>query len=154
MGYAAYFLLMWLFTGNPFEGFLAQRHYPNQPSIANIVNLPGVWRAFTNAGSFHGSMDSILDRGFFVLFLVSLYGIWRLNKVYFLYALFAGAVPALSTWFFSYSRNIAMCFPLFILLAHFLQPKERRWAFWYYVLLLAGLQFFFLVQYLNFRWAG
>jgi hypothetical protein len=154
LGYATYFVVMLAFTGNPFEGFQAQRFYPNQPSLGNIVNVARVVKSFCNVHSFHDSMTSGLDRGFFVLFLASLPLIWRLDRTYFWYALFAGAVPALSTWFFSYSRNVMMCFPIFILLAHHLQGRGKGWMVWYYVALMAGVQVFFAIRYVNREWAG
>jgi hypothetical protein len=154
LGYAAYFGAMWAFTGDPFEGFKAQRFYPNQPSLRNIVNVAGIARAFFNVGSFHTMMTSGLDRGLFVLFLFSLPFIWRLNRTYFWYALFAGAVPGLSTWFVSYTRNVMMCFPLFILIAQRLEGRGRGWLVWYYAVLLAGAQALLAVRYVNREWAG
>jgi hypothetical protein len=153
-GYLAYFGVLWAFTGNPFEGYQAQRFYPNKPSIGNIFDIAGSVRAFLDVQSFHGARTSLLDRGFFVVFVAALPAIWRLNHTYFWYALFAGGVPGLATWFFSYSRNIMMCLPLFIVLGVRLQGPEKRWLRWYYLLLLGGLQVFFLVRYVNFMWAG
>ena len=153
-GYLCYFAVLWSFTGNPLEGYQAQRFYPNKPSIANIFNVSGILKSFLNVRSLHDLISSVLDRLFFVLFAVSLPLIWRLNKTCFWYAVFVGAVPALSAWFFSYSRNIMMCFPMFIVLGMACQPARRRWLVSYYLLLLAALQVFFLVQYVSFRWAG
>ncbi len=154
LGYGAYFALMYFLTGNALEGFEAQRFYPHKPSIGNMVNVSGIYHSFVNVGSFHDSMNSALDRVFFLIFLVSLPFIWRLNKTLFFYAIFAGGVPALSTWFFSYSRNVMMCLPLFIVLAIHLQGANRRWWRWSLLTGLFGLQVFFLTRYLNFMWAG
>ena len=154
LGYGAYFAAMYLLAGNALEGFEAQRFYPNKPSIGNMVNLPGIFNSFVNVGSFHNSMDSALDRAFFLVFLMSLPFIWRLNKTLFFYAIFAGGVPALSTWFFSYSRNVMMCLPLVIVLAVHLQGPERRWIRRPLLAGLFGLQLFFLIRYVNFMWAG
>jgi len=153
-GYATYFGIMWAFTGNPFEGYQAQRFYPTQPSLAKIFDIAGAVRSLSDIQSLHDPKTSVLDRGFFLLFAGSLPCIWRLNKTYFWYALFAGGVPALASSFFSYSRNIMMCLPLFIVLGVHLQGPEKHWLRWYYLVVLGALQVFFLVLYMNFMWAG
>lgn len=154
LGYASYFVVFWSTTGNPFEGMQAQRFYPNQPSIANVFNVTGILKAFLNVHSFHGSMDSALDRFFFVVFLASLPLVWRLSRTYFWYALCAGSIPALSTWFFSYSRNVITCFPIFIALGALGAERKERWMLYYYAALLSTVQGFFLVRYVSFKWAG
>jgi len=52
-GWAAYLGIMYLATGNPWEGFQAQRHFPNQPALANMVNLTAAGKAFLNYDGFH-----------------------------------------------------------------------------------------------------
>ena len=93
LGYAGYFGLMYAWTGNPFEGFEAQRFYPYSPSVGNMFNAGGVASAFLNVNSLDGMMDSGMDRGFFVLFLALLVPMYRLKKTWFFYALPAG-MPA------------------------------------------------------------
>ncbi|HXT41965.1 MAG TPA: hypothetical protein VN887_18290 [Candidatus Angelobacter sp.] len=154
LGYAAYFGVMYAWTGNPFEGFVAQKAYPNSPSIANMFDFPAFWSAFTNVGSLDGMMDSALDRGFFVLFLALLPLIYRLNKTWFWYTLPTGLVPALTSYFMSYRRYIMVCFPVFIVLAMLLGKTKSRWVFWYYVVILAVLQGWAVKQFVNFNWAG
>ncbi len=100
LGYAAYFGVMAATAGNPFAGFAAQKHYLNQPSIANIVNVPGFVASFFHVGLHHGMADSPIDRAFFVVFVISLPWLWRLNKPYFLYALGSGLAPAMSNFLF------------------------------------------------------
>lgn len=153
LGYATYFGLMYATTGNAFEGFEAQRFYPNQPSIANIFNLPGFLEHFFMPLQLHGMLDSAVDRGWFVLLLACLYPLWRLNKVYFVYAAFVGLVPAASSWFLSYTRNVMMCFPLFIVLALWL-ARRPRWWFWGLLAGFGGCQLWFLWRYVNFRWVA
>jgi hypothetical protein len=145
---------MYSFTGNALEGFQAQRFYPPKSSIGNMFDLAGFWRSFINARSLHDAMTSVLDRFFFVVFVGSLYPIWRLEKQYFFYALFAGGVPALASHFFSFTRYVMMCFPLFVVLGQFLQAQDRRWILWYYVIMLASLQALCLLRYINQNWAG
>jgi hypothetical protein len=54
----------------------------------------------------------------------------------------------------SYRRYIMICFPVFVALALFFDKTNRRWAFWYYVILLAALQFWVATRFVNFYWAG
>jgi hypothetical protein len=154
LGYASYFLIILYFTGNPFEGFEAQKQYPNQPSISNLFNYRAITEAFFNIGAFHRQMDSFLDRFLFVLFLGSLYWIYRLRKVYVPYALASGAIPAMSTYFFSYTRNIMMTFPLMITLANEFKGRDNRHLFWSIVALSGIIQIYFIIRYINFYWVA
>jgi hypothetical protein len=153
-GYAGYFALMHWFTGNPWEGFEAQRHYPNQPSVGNILDLPGFLSAFIRVGALHGVTDSVIDRALFVVFVLTLPVMWRLDRRYFWWGIGAGLVPAMSNGFFSYNRFIELCFPVFIVLGHWLGRPER-WGWLAYYLVLAGVvQVVFLIRHINFFWAG
>ena len=154
LGYAAYFALMYAWTGNAFEGFDAQKSYPNSPSIANMFNYHGFTNALLNVHTLDGIVDSALDRAFFLLFLALLWPIYRLDKVWFFYVLPAGLVPALSSWFMSYRRYIMVLFPMFVVLALLLRKAKSRWLFWYYVVLMAALQAWAVKQFINFNWAG
>jgi hypothetical protein len=154
LGYAAYFLVMWLFTGNPFEGFVAQQSYPNQPSIGNVLDLGGALRGFFNIGSFNAGTDSAVDRYLFLVAAGALALVWRLDKTYFAYSVLAVLIPALSNIFWSYSRQMMMAFPVFIALAVWLQDRERRWLWWYLLLLMTGLQLYMIARYVNFNWAA
>jgi hypothetical protein len=154
LGYAAYFGLMRIWTGNAFEGFAAQRAYPNSPSIANIFDLPAFARAFANVSGLDGMLDGAIDRALFIVFLAMLPLVYRLNRTWFWYALPTGLVPAMSNQFFSYRRFIVVCFPVFIALAQLFARSRSRWLFWYYVVLLAGLQAWAVKQFMTFNWAG
>lgn len=154
LGYALYFGLMYAWTGNAFEGFEAQKAYPNSPSIRNMFNLSGFWDALVNVGSLDGMTDGLLDRAFFVLVLVALPAVWRLNRVWFWYVLPAGLVPALTSWFMSYRRYVVVLFPVFVVVAQWLARTKSRWVFWYYVVVLAALQAWAVKQFVNFNWAG
>lgn len=155
LGYLAYFAFMRAATGNPLEGFQAQRFYPNQPSIAHIFDLRAFLDAFWMPVRLHGMTDSAIDRGLFVLVLAALFLVFRLSKVDFAYALPVGVVPAMSSWFFSYNRNMMMCFPVFIALALLLMKgSARRAVFWCLIVLMFGIQLWFLKRHLDFYWAG
>ncbi|MBU6401329.1 MAG: hypothetical protein KGS61_13520 [Verrucomicrobia bacterium] len=153
-GYGVYFGLMTAWTGNPIEGFIAQRGYPNSPSIRNMFDLPRFADALLNVDSLGGMMGGALDRVFFLLFVALLPLIWRLDRVWFFYTLPAGLVPALTSWFMSYRRYFMVLFPAFIVLAQLLGKTKSRWLFWYYVALLAAVQAWAVSQFINFKWAG
>ncbi|MCL4789606.1 MAG: hypothetical protein KJ070_22925 [Verrucomicrobia bacterium] len=153
LGYATYFVTMHAWTGNAFEGFEAQKAYPNSPSISNILNVAGFLNSLVNLHTVDGMLDAALDRGFFVLFLALLPAVWKLNRTWFWYTLPTGLIPALSNYFLSYRRFIMLCFPLFIVLAQLL-AKGPRWMFWYYVILLAAMQAWAVLRFVNFNWAG
>lgn len=154
LGYACYFGIMHAFTGNTFEGFEAQKLYPTAPSIGNLFDLRGFFSALLAVGSFDGVTDALLDRLFFILCLASLPAVWRLNRIWFWFILAAGIVPAMTVLFMSYRRYVVVCFPLFIVLAQLCQKPERRLAFWFYVVVLAGLQALAVAKFMNFYWAG
>ena len=153
-GYATYFFLMWHWTGNPFEGFAAQKHYPNQPSLANIVNLSQFFQSLCNIGSILGMLDGGLDRLLFVLLMLTLPALWRVNKEWFWWTVCVGIIPAMSNWFFSYRRFLVMAFPVFYIWGQWLSPPGKLWMFRYYVTLSAIVQGLLVWRYVNFLWAG
>jgi hypothetical protein len=82
-----------------------------------------------------------------------LLSIWRKDKTYFWYTIGAGLVPALSSWWMSYSRYVVMCFPMCVVLAEFFDQRGRaRWK-WIFLACMAALQCLFIVRYVNFMWA-
>ena len=153
-GFLICLMTFWLWTGDPFESFHAQKYFPYRPSIANMGRI-GKWgAAFLNWGTLYGAKNSIFDRSFFLLFLVSLYWIWKLDRLFFLWSLLAGLVPALSNCFFSYTRYILCVFPIFILAGIIVSTSRRSWIFWYYCILMMALQCLLMVRFLNHLWAG
>jgi hypothetical protein len=47
-----------------------------------------------------------------------------------------------------------ICFPVFMVLARLFDTTNSRWVFWYYVILLAAVQFWAVTRFVNFYWAG
>jgi hypothetical protein len=102
-------------TGNAFEGFAAQRLYLAQPSLSNIFHPIGFCRAFLNFHWEHDMLHSFIDRLVFISFLLSLCAMLRLDSGYFVYALLAGLIPALSNELMSFTRFVSVIFPMFII---------------------------------------
>jgi len=128
LGYALYFGILYAYTGSATEGFVAQKYYPNSPSISNIFALGEFWRASIDTGSLLGMTDSILDRGLFLLLLAVLPLLFRLNKLWFWYSFGSGVIPALTNWYMSYRRFTIVCFPLFVACA-ILLGRSRQYVF-------------------------
>ncbi len=152
LGYLCYFGIMQAFTGNPFEGFEAQQQFPAQPEIGRIFDVPGFLQSFADFGWRHDLLRSFVDRGFFLLFLCGLYWILRLGSVYFVYSIFFGLVPALSNSLMSYTRFMALVFPLFVVAACL--ELRRSWLFYALCAVLGIAQLYFLVRHITGQWAG
>lgn len=168
-GWAVYLTLMWYWTGNPFEGFDAQKHWQVH-SFTNLVNVPKFVLALFTPDEWHAFRGSLLDRCLFILLLYTLPVQWRLGKDLLVWTYVLGVLPAMSGMFTSFTRYAATVFPLFIALAVFLGTDGRgeripsadtarpwpllallRWG------LLTGfvvLHVVLLWRFVNFRWAG
>ena len=153
LGWACYFLLMWAWTGNAFEGFEAQRFWGVQ-SISNIFNVPKFVMGFFNPSDWHEFTGSLLDRSVFYLLLFCLPVIWRLDKGWFVWTIVLGVVPAMSGTFTSFTRFASVVFPIFIALAVVLQGPSRRYLRAGVIVVFLILHVILLWRFVNFRWAG
>jgi len=151
LGYFCYFLIMYSYTGNPFEGFRMQLAYDAQPSISRIFDVSGFFYSFVHFNFVIDSLHSFLDRLIFVAFLLSLYPMLRLDTTYYVYAVFIGLIPAMSNIFMSYTRFSALVFPVFIVWAR-LTLRNRMLPV--VAMLFYGLQVFFLVLLASGRWVN
>jgi hypothetical protein len=152
-GWTQYFLLMWNWTGNPFQGFEAQKHWGVQ-SMGNLIDLPKFVLGFFNSTTWHEFIGSVLDRCVFVFVLWWLPLIWRLDKVWFVWAVVLGIVPAISGTFCSYTRFASVVFPLFIAMAVFLGQPERKLPRLMVLAVFAVLHLTLLWRFVTYRWAG
>lgn len=153
-GWATYFLVLYLTTGNAFEGFGAQDGYIAKRSVANLVDLKLLLTNFLDVGSLHGFLDSAIDRFWFVLLLAVLYPIWRLDRGYFFFCLGTGILPAMTGSFLSYTRFFLLVFPVFIVLGKLLANEKARGLKWASLALLFTLQLLFLLRHSNNFWVG
>ncbi len=154
LGFLSYLGLMTLWTGNPFEGFAAEKLFPAQPSIWKIFDLVAFGKSFLHMGQFHRPLDSDLDRVFFVLFAGTVGATWKLRREWFWWAVLIGVVPATSSSLMSYTRYVAMVFPIFVVWAKWLTGPGKAILFWYVVLLGAAVQIFLMTRFVRFQWAG
>lgn len=150
-GYAAYFGIMRWCTGSAMAGFQAQRLYPAQPSIANILDVTGFLHCFIGFGWMHDYLHSFIDRFVFVAFLLTLFWIARLDIGYYVYAMLAGLLPALSNSLMSFTRFSTLVFPLFIVWG---MAMKRGWCMPFVLLLFFGVQVMFLLLHVSGVWAG
>jgi hypothetical protein len=154
-GWAVYFLLMWGWTNNPFEGFGAQRFWGVQ-SINNLVNVPKFAVALFTPTCWHGYIGSGLDRLAFVMLLYTLPLIWRLDKVWLAWAIVLGVVPAMSGDFTSFTRFASTVFPVFAALAAWFMQKGRGITVLgiSIFIVLVVLHAILLRRFVYFQWAG
>ena len=153
LGWSAYFLLMWSWTGNAFEGFESQKHWGVQ-SIGNLFDLPKFVIGLLSPTGWHAFKGSAFDRLAFVLLVWFLPIIWKLDKGWFLWALVLGVVPAVSGTFTSYARFESVVFPLFAAMGAFLIRHERRYLRWTALLVFTAGHVFLLWRFVTHGWVG
>jgi hypothetical protein len=153
LGWAAYFLLMWKWTGNTLEGIEAQKQFGVQ-SIYNLFDPVQFVTQLFNATEWHAFTGSVLDRCVFILLLCSLPLIWKLDKSWCIWAFFLGIVPAASGGFTSFTRFACVVFPLFIALGVWLSKPEMRWLRWVLLTIFVTLHLILVWRFVNYRWAG
>jgi hypothetical protein len=154
LGWMTWLLWMQLATGDWAAGLEAQKLFAVQSSVGSLVDLPGLVVSFFDVDYLHAYRNGFLDRAMFAWFLVCLPALWKLDRVWFFYALSLGLVPALAAHFTSYVRYSMALLPLFVVTATFLASEERRPWRLPVLLGLAGLQILLAVRHINFIWAG
>ena len=145
IGYLMNFLLMYVWTGDPFAQFVTLRYFIGRFSIYNAINPElFIQNLFGTRLVLHGFTNSLLDRLFFVLFLLMLPIVYKkTNKVFFFYYLALGAVPILGS-FMGYMRYLLPAFPLFIALGKVFEKKKM--LFYSYLYISIFLQVLFVVM--------
>jgi len=152
-GWGLYFVLMAVWTGNPFEGFAAQKYWGVQ-SVSNLFNVTKFVVGFLTPTSWHGFRGSMVDRCAFLLLLYCLPLIWRLDKGWFLWAVVLGIVPALTGTFTSFIRFESVVFPVFIALAVWLSSPGKKLLHLFVSASLVAMHLVFVWRFIYFEWAG
>ena len=147
LGFAAYFLFMQVSTGSYLEILNVIKYYRAEWNVSNIFNpiLFFVNLFFPDSPALHGFTNSIIDRVFFIFYLLLLYLIYkRLDKTMFVYALFFGMTPLLGS-FMSYARYLLVVFPIFMIMAKIFSLNKYTLLF-YPTVLLFVIQIIFLIM--------
>jgi hypothetical protein len=153
LGLAAYFGLMWSWTGNAFEGIQAQKYW-GAHSISNLWDIPKFLMGLITPTNWHEFRGSVLDRIVFIMVLYCIPMLWRLGKDMLLWTYVLGVLPAMSGTFTSFTRFACCAFPIFIALAVFTERKHRGWLRWALLAVFGVLHIVLLWRFVNFRWAG
>jgi hypothetical protein len=153
LGWFVYLALMELWTGNPFEGIHAQRHW-NVHSIGNLWNFPKFISGYFDASNLHEFKGSVLDRAAFMMLVACFPLIWRLGKDLVVWTYALGIVPAMSGTFTSFIRYEAAIFPFFVGLGFFFGHRTCKWPFMLFVSINVVCHATLLWRFVNFRWAG
>lgn len=122
VGWGTYLGLMHHWTGNPFEGFEAQKSW-GRHSILNLVNAPKFLMEYLNPRFFHEFADSMLDRLCFLAVAYSIPSLWRGRRDLMPWVYVLGILPAMSGSFTSYIRFAGMAFPVFLVWS---SPPQNR----------------------------
>ena len=168
LGWTCYLALMWSWTGNPFQGFVAQRHW-GVHSIGNLVNVPKFALALASPTDWHAFTGSLLDRIVFICVAWTIPVLWRVDRRLLIWIYWLGVLPAMSGMFTSYMRFASCAFPAFIALAASTSglgggpqvgEQELRhdsiwnWRFGGLVIIMAAIHALMVWRFVNFRWAG
>jgi hypothetical protein len=148
-----YLGVMYLSTGNAFAGFTSQDRFLAHASTGKLFDLAGFFRVMTMLPNVHSFIGSAIDRTWFLLFVVSLFPLWKRDKVMFSYSLVMGLVPALSLSLMAFTRYSLILIPSFIVAADFFTPAKKG-LFFLALAGLFGIQIIFLIRHINFYWVG
>lgn len=147
--------IIFLYTGDFWAGFKAQRYFCAENTVANIFKpLSWIEKNFISADIvFHHYTQSFLDRVSFLFFSVLLCHIWKNQKrEYFLFSLSMGLVTALMGSFMSYMRFLLLVFPIFIELAVLFQ--KNKYLKFYISIVFVIIQIYLISQYSTNNWAA
>lgn len=148
-GFMFYLVYMHNSVGNMFEGFIAQHHYTNSPSLMNAVMLPDFIEAFMNGALSFQSHDSLLDRIVFMGVVATLPALWKMERSWFFFVLAVGILPALTSYFVSYTRFALLLFPVFLVWTRWLGGTKPGRLYGSTVVIFAVLQLILLWRFLD-----
>jgi len=154
VGWGVYFFIMYLATGDPFEFFKAGKFYKAQGSIWDIFNIPKYIMEIGSFTTIHGYVGSAIDRFWVFPIIPALFILWKYSKTLFFYSFVMVVISSAPGHFTSFTRYIALIFPLFIAYAKFFSKPGREFYKYATVMLLFGIQILFIIRYVNFYWAG
>lgn len=154
LGIGFYFLLMYFFLKDPFAGFSGHALVSTWDPRILIDPASIVKNLFSANLVLHGFGNSIIDRVFFVLFLISLPFVYqKVPKPFFVYSLCIVLTPFLGS-FMSYTRYVLMAFPVFIMLASYLDEDKYIGVRYSVVALFLMLQSIFFSMFILNYWVA
>ncbi|MDE2512172.1 MAG: hypothetical protein KGL74_13690 [Elusimicrobia bacterium] len=157
LGIAAYLLFMRAAVGDAFYlfGSWSSQNLIADARLSKLFDVPGFLRALAGVGSFHGPLDSAVDRLFFVAFVLACVRLWRTDKTLFAFALPLGLIPATTVSFWGFTRYLLAAVPVFLAAGDWFAASERRkgWL-WLTAASLFAVQVLFLFRHINNYWVG
>jgi len=157
VGWALYFAVVYLQTGDPLLGFSIQKQFVAAPATQRLLEPVAFVQALFEVRQLHGFAGSLLDRMAFVGFVLGAITLLRArsrDRDFFAIALLLGVVPAVTTVFMSFIRYLSVIFPVFLALAEALAPKSRRALLAIVCLAMLALQLWLLYRHVTYRWAA
>lgn len=154
-GVAAYYGMMWVLTGNAFEGVQAQKHWSQNFGLSGMLWLRPLesLEALPVVTAFHSYKGSFLDRFLFLVISVLLWPVWKRNREAFWWLVALAILPALFNSFTSMIRYAAMAWPVFLLGGSWL-ANDKSWKGDSLLLISATLHLWLTWRHVNFLWAG
>ena len=153
IGWSLYLAVMFWSTGTPFAGFYAQEHW-GAHKVSNLWNVPKFCAAFFSPDTWHEFSGSLLDRVWFLLASYIAFTVWRLDKAMMVWLYVLTLLPAMSGTFVSFTRFVAISFPLFIGIGYLLSQLHQIWIRVSLLLALGMTHAWLVWRHVNFRWAG
>jgi len=153
LGWGLYLGLMTLWTGNPFEGFEAQKTW-GRHSILNLIDVPKFVLEYLSPRYFHEFADYMLDRLCFLAVAYTLPCLWRKHRDLIPWVYVLGILPAMSGSFTSYIRFAGMAFPVFIAWSEPATSRPQRILRWAGGVTLVLLHLHLTRNFVLGRWAG
>ncbi len=131
VSFGGYLIFMYFRTGDALAFINAASQFDSQNSLQYLVHpIEWIKLNWINVDwSWHNVNTSIVNRLFFIGFVVTLYYIWKkLDSTHFIYALSVGLVPALTGDLVSYPRYVLLVFPIFIMGALLIKSRYVLWT--------------------------
>ena len=155
VGFGLYLLIMYHTTGNALTGFVGDNMVVGGWKVSNLWH-PWVFlgELFSSHLALHGFTNSVIDRLFFIAFVVLLPFVWKkTDPILFIYTCCMGLVPLFGN-FMSYTRYVLLAFPLFIVLGIFFSQKNKKYLFFPYMYASLLLQALFIVMHVLNYWVA
>lgn len=156
LGFGLLLIFMKILTGDYFAQFDAQKFFISQYSLMHSINILYFFHMFFQFPLvLHGYTNSLLDRIFFVGFLLLLIPMRKLvSPVFFVYALVFGIGPVMAGSFMSYMRYLSVVFPLSITIVLLVQKERYQFLQMPILFLFLMLQTLFICMHSLNYWVG